>query len=150
MPADRQPVQATTASLVERIERAAGPSRELDADIARAVGWQDVHGSPLDDGFMGGRPPGGSNWLHVPGFSGSIDAALSLVPPGAGLKLDRYWLMSLASATEDRGPEHGRVWSALITWGISGQSAASEDRPGAALAVCAAALRARMEAADAE
>lgn len=144
------PSDQTTASLIQRIEAAVEPSREMDAEIARAVGWRDVHGSPLDDGFMGGRPPGGDDWLHVPGFTGSLDAALSLVPAGAGIKLDRYWLMSLAAATEGRGPEHGRVWSALLTWGISGQSAASEDRPSAALAVCAAALRAKMEAPDAE
>lgn len=58
--------------LAERVERATGPDRELDADIALATGWK--HRS-------------GADWHRVlewerPAWTASLDAAMQLVPEG--------------------------------------------------------------------
>jgi len=79
----------TLSSLIERLEKAEGPDRELDADIAAAVlggeiQWQTamtgdalpVRKYPSKDHIRGfGREP-------VQRYTSSIDAALTLVPEG--------------------------------------------------------------------
>lgn len=57
--------------LAERCEAATGPDRELDAAIALLHGWT-VH---KGDNWIG---PHGQ--ISVPEFTGSLDAALTLVP----------------------------------------------------------------------
>lgn len=54
------------ASLIERLERASGPDRELDIDICTAIGK-----TRLAPGFQ-----------TAPHYTSSIDAALTLVPDG--------------------------------------------------------------------
>jgi len=70
------------AALVERLENATGPDRELDRDIGFAVGsWSirniDPHGNliyvPSDDTYYADHP--GSMY---PAFTESVDAALAL------------------------------------------------------------------------
>lgn len=80
----------TLSSLIERLEKAEGPDRELDADIAAAVlggeiQWLQtamtgdafpVRKYPSKDHIRGfGREP-------VQRYTSSIDAALTLVPEG--------------------------------------------------------------------
>lgn len=67
-------------SLIKRLEALTGPSREVDAEIATAIGWKSV---PWE--FSGKR---GLTWYapdlevhyECPHFTGSIDAALTLMP----------------------------------------------------------------------
>lgn len=60
--------------LIERLERATGPDRELDAAIAQAIG--------IDIGYfvrdMRGNFIGVSNNVTIPACTSSIDAALTL------------------------------------------------------------------------
>lgn len=65
-------------TLLERLALATGPSRELDAEIARALGWMGV--DPIKG--HGDRPVigGGFVWDALPHFTGSIDAAITLMP----------------------------------------------------------------------
>lgn len=71
-----------TEALAERIEQATEPSRELDAEIALAVGWTyRLRG----DGHCWFPPNSKYPWEHemdAPPFTASIDAALTLVPEG--------------------------------------------------------------------
>lgn len=63
----------TLSSLIERLEKAEGPDRELDEELALISGcerkdhWWKVNGA----------------WgLALPAFTSSVDAALTLVPEG--------------------------------------------------------------------
>jgi len=130
-------------ALAERCEQASGPDRELDGEIARALGWTDVHVSVLNPLFQVGRPPGVTGWRDpVPAFTASLDAALTLVPEGWRVNgadwsiLGQYsWMLKGpckklimgADGYEEAGGD----------WFKSGVSLATP-----ALALCAAALRA--------
>lgn len=85
------------AELIERVERAMGPDREIDRLIARLVGWHRVEprfsrsrkgGWIAPEDFMGvessGAPRldslhGTTIWPDVPAYTASIDAALVLL-----------------------------------------------------------------------
>lgn len=73
-----------TADLITRLESADGPSRELDADIARAIGWECVVRDPEAQGkYVCWRKHYRSGeWIMLPRYTASIDAALTLVPEG--------------------------------------------------------------------
>lgn len=79
-------------ALADRVEAATGADRALDTVIAAAV---HPHGEMLRClNFEGWekhieRNPGIS-W--VPFYTSSLDAAMTLVPEGAGFNLDRYWI----------------------------------------------------------
>ncbi len=88
--------------LIVRLEAATGRDPALNQDIQRAIN-------------------GGRRALAVPDYTGSVDAALTLVPEGCG------WLAMGNAAKVGRCPAHGAT---------------------PAIALCIAALRAR-EAADA-
>ena len=71
-------------SLITRLEALTGPSREVDAEIAKATGWTAV---PWE--FAGTRgvtwyTSGPEAYKECPQFTGSIDAAMTLMP-----KIDR-------------------------------------------------------------
>lgn len=107
----------TREELIKAIEAASGPSRELDREVAFAVGWK--------------RSPYSGDWVAPNGdprnapsyFTGSVDAALSLVPEG------RVWSVGCIV----KGPGYVAV---LDNDGRSHRGATP------ALALCAAALRA--------
>jgi hypothetical protein len=99
--------------LIERLEAATGPDREMDFAIAAAVGWPD---SP-------------HSHQHARRYSDSLDAALTLVPEGA------TWLAA------GHPTQRARASVPVSTPAIAGATPA--------LAICIAALRARMEASDA-
>lgn len=103
--------------LIERIE-ADGPSRKLDVEIFRAAYRMEYRYEHLDD-------PG-------PEFTSSIDAAMMLVPDDRRVALIQ---------------QPSGAWScAMLTLGDDYRDQCEvEDAPTPALALCAAALRARQE-----
>lgn len=104
---------ADFSDLIARLEKAKGPSRDLDARIEHTLAGTPAHWE--DD---------------LPAYTSSLDAAVSLVPESVGFKIA---LMPCAE-----GPEH---W-ASVDWGT--------QFPGAtpAIALCIAALKARMRGGD--
>ena len=112
--------------LVERIEAAEGPSRELDVAIAMAVGAK--HGP--ESGWANSE--NGDYWVVrecAARYTESLDAAMTLIGHLRAFDLCR-------SSTPD---EH-RPWRAFVNHNDSRSRAATP-----ALALCAAALRARQE-----
>ena len=94
--------------LAERVERA-GPDRELDLAIAKVRRVNPVpagatYDYALDDGKHAWSAGMG---MGVPAYTASLDAAMTLVPEGCGVKLDRYWI----------GRQEGPVWSAHLAFG---------------------------------
>lgn len=61
----------TSNTIADRVEASAGPSRELDEAIIDHFGWRNDFGFPLPPNFVG-----------VPIYTSSLDAAMSLVPEG--------------------------------------------------------------------
>lgn len=119
-----------TADLIAKLEVAEGPSRELDQEIAKAAGLKP---SWRDDGEARFYSPGMSNGPAkiAPPFTSSLDAALTLVPDGLRIYMERKptdppqpWFVTVRPHAQDG-------WDAV------------SDYP--ALALCIAALRARGE-----
>lgn len=116
--------------LAEQCEKACGADREIDLRIQMATNpeWAPIKENEVNFHVRyGGHPR----------FSASLDAAMSLVPESAGLGIERYW------------NQHGEVWSAEIrTGGVPDNPRKVFDCYDAAtpaLALCAAALRARAQ-----
>lgn len=112
-------------SLIERLEKAPGPSRELDKEIAESCGWE-----RNEDDFWRHKD---RYWAreafdYPPNFTSSIDAALTLVPQ----KYDWYLHMI------------DEVYNACVgpIGTFSGTSSVIGATP--AIALCIAALRARI------
>lgn len=80
--------RATLLGLADRCEKASGPDRVLDAEIARSCGWValDKHQWWSAEHVADCRQRKVSKWQYatqsLPTFTASIDAALSLVPEG--------------------------------------------------------------------
>ncbi len=104
----------TLKGLLERVQAAAGPDRELDFDLARWRGWTE-HDDKDDPVFTGKV----STWWAEPGcewsttsvppcVTGSVDAALALVEqvlPGWDLELETIALGKLGKGYATlRGP----------------------------------------------
>ena len=73
------------SALIARLEKAEGPSRELDAEIALAAGWtriEDICGDGTRLGWIWTAPIKHGVGALLPRFSASLDAALTLVPEG--------------------------------------------------------------------
>ena len=128
--------RATLLALADRCEQAAEPDRELDVAIARALSWKPLY---RDDYSKWWSPAAVEDSrarkrsiLHhptqpLPAFTASLDAAIALVPEG--------WTWARF---------HGGVVECMTLNG-PGNSILFERGEGvsAALALCAAALRAR-------
>jgi hypothetical protein len=116
--------------LKDRLEKAAGPDRKIDRDIARILGWKHVTDFHIGTGptdWCGDAPAGGGYGIRLPDWSASLDAAVTLVPEGFGIELQRYWRK-----------EPGDWWSVGLSWGTDGDYVQALDRPSAALALCLA------------
>lgn len=120
-------------ALADRCERSVGPDRELDAEIAKAVGLSQL----LIDRMI-------ERGLGPATYTGSIDAAMTLVPDKCWLTLDRYSI----SDVEAHQQRNWRVWIKTLVGDLDGdgpcalvKQLATGTTP--ALALCAAALRAR-------
>lgn len=130
----------TIDELITKLEKADGPSRELDAEIARAVGY-DVRTDRAMPGRFFFEPVKGESWKDVPPYVSSIDAALTLAPENddreyrvviwTGYRPAARVLYRVPDATAEGGYAHG----ALNDWEVRGATPA--------LAVCIASLRAR-------
>lgn len=105
--------KATLIALAERVEKAQGPDRELDAEIAAATGTAVKRDWDAD-------------W--APHYCASLDAAAALVPEG------RDWWVRIYNGKPRAAVEHHEPWS----WADIACRAATP-----ALALTAAALRAR-------
>ena len=117
-----RPMRETQAlsALLAKLEAATGPSRELDAAIALAVGWRER------DGMLGWEwvaPEGRMRGL--PHFTKSLDAAMTLVPP------DWYAIISSRGRADLRHPDEP-------------YRRETSDGATAILALCRAAVRARL------
>lgn len=118
------------SELIERLEKATGPDRELDAEIACHL-----FGESGRDywAWQSGRPQGTpqkpvlSYWRNrAEKYTASIDAGLTLVPPNFHWNIESR---GGAFVSTGKPPLNERVW------------AAAHDIP--AIALCIAALRAR-------
>lgn len=144
------PHRVDLLALAERIEKASGPDRELDAEVWCALfapAGAVVEQSKLNgawciyDGMEQRHPDQRRLWTgknsRVVPVTESNDDAMKLLPDGAGFMLNRYWI----AKSEDP------VWSAHITTGgvpdNPSQSFEAMDAPSAALATTAAALKAK-------
>lgn len=111
----------TLAALIERVETTAGPDRDIDFAVAAAVGWPD---SP-------------HSHQHARRYTEHLDAAVSLVPEG------KFWMVGYG-----RMRRNEPLGGATIYYGKGlaiGTMIAEAEAATPALALCAAALRARME-----
>jgi hypothetical protein len=139
--------RATLEALLARVLEGTGPDRELDAEIEAFLTGRVMH--PRAPGWT--FEPQDTEWKlarladrtfisracrPAPPFTGSLDAALTLVPEGKAWTVGQnvhhwYWSASVNALDEDGAPKS-------IGWGGLSNSPA--------LALCAAALQARMEA----
>lgn len=129
--------------LLDRLEHAEEGSRELDRDVAEAAGWErKVTADQMADDYW---RLGDMSWTretagYPPDYTTSLDAALTLVPEG--------WKPSMIAwqSEELRWDPPFRVSASVVT-----AKQISNSHPGyakgeaatPALALCAAALRAR-------
>lgn len=119
--------ESALQDLAERIEAADGPDRELDGDIAEAVGAVPPFVHRRDSPEWGSWSGGRDHW-DAPAYTGSLDAAVTLVPEGYSFNLGndvRGWAdVWFDVPVYDGKPYEGRAATP-------------------ALALCAASLRAR-------
>jgi hypothetical protein len=115
--------RADVIALAERVERAAGADRELDAEIAVAV----TPGMFCDGGYVGFT--GAGDMRPPPAYTASLDAAAALVPAGCGYQLRR----------SPNGRTVAYLWDGKGFWSPTVVAATP------ALALTAAALRAIAE-----
>lgn len=121
-------------SLAERCEAATGPDRELDGEIALASGWTFV--KMKGDAQPYWRKPGVTDYFSrersgPPRYTESLDSALTLVPEGM------EWLV--------RTPSKNAISNKTQFYANVGNQVGEAHAETAALALCAAALKARAE-----
>jgi hypothetical protein len=129
-------MMADLLELADACEAAEGPDRELDCAIAvSAANFFEIppryDGGPIGYGYHDAKGaeihPGHGGDQMVPAYTASIDAAMTLVPEGCDVTLDR-----------EKGFGAALVFDTL---GVDTIGAARATTP--ALALCAASLRAR-------
>lgn len=123
--------------LIERLEKATGPDRELGNSILFACGWTCIEEGPGADRIIVWEPPDGSEAARAgdayyggdqPDPTASIDAALTLVPD--------KWTWNLHSVFR----LDGEFFSAFLSGGSKHSESLCSRAPNA---LCAAALKAR-------
>jgi hypothetical protein len=122
--------------LVSRCERARGADRELDAKIARAVGR-----IPKSAAYEGTIKMGDLAWSNglgyqVPAYTGSLDAAMTLVPGKCGVNIMRPSYNADLEALTGGMPSGAQVFDHDESIDVTMACATP------ALALCAASLRA--------
>lgn len=126
----------TLAALIERVEKATGPDRCIDAGVFAAL-HPELRRLPREpNAFIGP-----DEWIKTPPFyTASLDAAVSLVPtkPVPNLRPGQWWWMLEVWPDEVKASVHYEN-------GDSGIIEESATAATPALALVAAALRARME-----
>lgn len=81
--------------LISRLKTATGPSRELDAEIALACGWQHDHAMAYGGEFW--QSPTGQICPQPPQFTKYIDVARTLVDNGLIVRLIIGYAATVAS-----------------------------------------------------
>ena len=123
-----------TQTLIERLEAANGPSRELDWVIAEHLGWTRRQVGQVIAYYAPGDP-------HMkagpPKWSASIDAALTLVPEG-----DNRWPQLDYVGPNPNDSSKGHRWAIWLKK-RSSKACRGHNKALSALALAAAALRAR-------
>lgn len=124
-----------TADLISRLEAAENGSRELDQEIALALGYT-IKGI----GYLNERTcfaPDGGEIGRIPVYTGSLDAVLKLVPEG--------WTWSvLFRPMVDNPPYRGSVADGHFGYVMGMEKAhATAVAKTPALALCIAALKAK-------
>lgn len=123
--------EAELLALADRCEAASGPVEAvgLNGDILRALGWSSDAIAVYD--------PAGERRSGIPSYTLSVDDAAKLVPVGWGWLVSQPNAKALASGLlKERTPVMGEV-----QYGCDHRYAVAAATP--ALALCAAALRAR-------
>jgi len=136
---------ADLAKVIEMLERATGPDARLDAVIACAVKFRDLRPAEPDDfGGKYGYRPGDikceHGFLMADRYTRSLDAALTLVPEGWSLDD----LTTPDPTSKVRNCAEAEVMPFVgndAGWPHGAQRAVAPTAP---LALCIAALRARM------
>lgn len=111
--------------LIERVERAEGPERRLNADLLLALGWFGDKKGALD--------PKGNRVSTIPDYLGSVDAAMTLLGPEA------FWRLGHDGEGPDPALFKAEVLSPMLHRLPYVSICATP-----ALALCAASLKARM------
>ena len=142
-------------SLIGRLESGEAPSRELDAEIALAVGKPDWQIETARQMVADGRgdqylPTGDDRRLRAdcvastriyPNYTTSLDAALTTMPEG-------WWLKSVGECRTDikyAGDRHDPVsWYAALQHINGGRLTSAFSYAGPAVALLIAALKARV------
>ena len=130
--------RATLLALAERCEQAAGPDRGLDQDITKLLvprNAEPVHRSRYGWSFIVSGSGKGFEWLQNQPYTASLDAAVTLVPEGRAWTVGQnvhhwHWQASI-NALNDEGSPTSIGFGGPCGW--------------PALALCAAALRARAQ-----
>ncbi len=132
---------AEMEALIQRVEAAQGPDRELDAAIWCGLRGYISYGQ--SGGIWGYEMPGlgisSVDVAAIPAYTASLDAAVSLVPEG------HWWNVGRTCADNSPmrhfGTRSGHCFTAgCAPWGRDQHTTAATP----ALALCAAALRARL------
>lgn len=117
-------------TLLERLAQATGPDRNLDYEIARAIGLEAERGEYTpnhwpDEWACRLVPPA---WASLPQYTGSVDAAATLVDP------ERWWLVNTGARQQSARAmvDVGRAWESYEGHGAN-----------PAIALTIAALKAR-------
>ena len=123
--------------LIARLEAASEGSRELSDEVARGLGWtteqvEDMWCNPVKI-WLNPQKQYMRSLTFAPDFTRSIDAAITAVPGGFGWEISVYATLTPKAI----------VWDADIRdQGPLFEQASASTAP---LALCAAALKARME-----
>lgn len=124
--------------LIERVKHEEGPNREMDEEIFIQITPGVLEAGRIDrlDGMVGWWPKDGpyQSAVTVPRYTGSIEAALSLVPKGM------FWVMGFGKCRETEPLGGASVMPANDTLNPAGEAEAATVE----LAMCAAALEARL------
>lgn len=127
----------TGEGLIAELQKAKGPSRELDRGVAEATGWLRKSVEGEDDYWKWGDWSWTrENYDHPPNYTGSIDAAMSLVAEHLHVELIRDPIMRHTDIT----------WIAYLhDQDKAGFVAVAGHSDFLAIAICIAALRARAQ-----
>lgn len=131
----------TLHALIADVLAATGPDREIDADVALALGWwREAVTFGIAPTQIRRRwcPPVGQMAWHCPAFTGSIDAALTTVPELCAVEL---------TSSRDRGEWWCSLDDCRASWVrkiCAPDEGALIGLPTPALALLAASLKARL------
>lgn len=129
-------------ALAEAVEKLTGPDRETDARIAHAIKWRwddwaegdlCIESYTVEAVIDRSQNSHNSIWQHLPRFTGSMDAAMTLVPEG--------WQTLGVEQSHD-----GAEWIWRLYPAYRSDSAVFGQSTTPALALTAACLRARAQA----